>query len=202
MIIHDCEQGSDEWRALRLGKVTGSCFGKAIAGGQGKTKKTYMIQLIAERMSGEPQEGYSNAIMQRGNEIEPLAREYYEQATGQSVREVGFVERDEWIGFSPDGLIGDIGMQEIKSPNSSTHLEYILDNRLPPVYKAQVQGGLWVCERKWCDFISFDPRIKNKPYFCIRVERDEPYIKELNIKLKMFVTEMQELLEKLTVSPY
>lgn len=202
MIIHNCEQGSDEWRALRLGKVTGSCFSKAIAGGQGKTKKTYMSQLLAERMSGEPQEGYSDAVMQRGTEVEPLAREYYEAATGQAVKQVGFVERDEWVGASPDGLIGDDGMLEIKCPNSSTHIETLLSGKVPTTYKAQIQGQLWVCERQWTDFVSYDPRITQKPYFCIRVERDEDYIKELNIKLKMFVTELQETLQKLTESPY
>lgn len=202
MKIHDCIQGSDEWRLARLGMVTASCFSKAIAGGQGKTRKTYMIQLIAELMSGEPQEGYSNAVMQRGTDIEPLAREYYGQATGYTVRQVGFVERDSDVGASPDGLVGDDGMIEIKCPNSSTHIEYILSGKAPATYRAQIQGQLWVCERQWTDFVSFAPRIKDRPYFCVRVERDEDYIGKLETKIEMFVAEMKKELDKLTYSPF
>lgn len=202
MIIHECQQGSDEWYALRLGKVTASCFSKAIAKGQGKVRKTYMIQLIAERLTTEPQEGYSNNTMQRGQEIESAAREYYEMLNDCPVRQVGFVERDEYIGASPDGLIGEEGMIEIKCPFSSTHIEYLLAERLPPVYRKQVQGQLWVCEREWCDFVSYDPRVRQKPYFCERVYRDEDYIKELHIKIQMFIDEMNALMKTLTESPF
>ncbi len=202
MKVYDCQQGSPEWYAARLGKVTASCFGKAIAGGQGKTRKAYMIQLIAERMTGEPQEGYSNATMARGSEIEPFAREYYELLNDVPVRQVGFVERDEDVGASPDGLVGSGGSAEFKCPNSPTHIETILADRVPASHKPQLQGQLWICEREWVDFVSYDPRVSKKPYFCVRVYRDEPYITELSIKITMFITDMKAILEKLTQSPF
>ncbi len=202
MKIHECEQGSPEWYAARLGKVTASCFGKAIAGGQGKTRKTYMIDLIAERMTEESQNGYSNAVMQRGSEVEPEARLYYEQLNGCEVQQVGFIERDGDTGASPDGLVGPDGMIEIKCPNSATHIQYILDDRIPPVHKPQVQGQLWVAERKWCDFVSFDPRVYQKPYFHERVYRDDDYIRDLQIKIYIFVADMKAIMEKLTASPF
>lgn len=206
MIIHECQQGSPEWFAARLGKATASCFSDATSKGRGsapsKTRKSYMLQLIAERMTGEPQEGYSNAIMARGSEIEPLAREYYELLNGVSVRQVGFVERDENTGASPDGLIGEDGILEIKSPNSTTHIEYILADKFPATYKPQVQGQLWICERQWADFISYDPRVSKRPYFCKRIYRDENYVSELEANIDMFVVDMKRLMKKLTASPF
>ncbi len=202
MKIHECQQGSPEWFAVRLGKVTASCFSDAVAGGQGKVRKTYMIKLIAERMTGESENGYTNATIQRGSEVEPLAREYYELLNDCPVRQVGFIERDEYIGASPDGLVGDDGMLEIKCPFSSTHIRYIIEERLPTAYKKQVQGQLWVAEREWVDFISYDPRVHKKRYFCERVYRDEEYIKELQIKIYMFVADMKAMIEKLTASPF
>lgn len=202
MKIHECQQGSPEWYAARSGKATASCFGKAIAGGQGKTRTAYMIQLIAERMTGEPQEGYSNAVMQRGSEIEPQAREYYELLNDCPIRQVGFLERDEHVGASPDGLVGLDGMVEIKCPNSTTHIETILAGKVPTKYKPQIQGQLWVSGYDWVDFVSYDPRVHQKPYFCERVYRDEDYIKELSIKITMFITDMQTLMERLTASPF
>lgn len=202
MIIHECQQGSPEWYAARLGKVTASCFGKAIAKGEGKTRKSYMIDLIAERMTGEAENGYTNAVMQRGSAVEPLAREYYELLNDCPVQEVGFIERDDDIGASPDGLMGEDGMTEFKCPNSATHIGYILADKFPRIHIPQVQGQLWVAERKWCDFVSFDHRVTQKPYFCKRVYRDEDYIKELQIKIYMFVADMKKLMEQLTASPF
>ena len=202
MKIIDCVQGTEEWFLARLGKATTSCFSKAIAGGQGKTRKTYMIQLVAERLTGEPQDNYNNAAMQHGSETEPLAREYYSLINDVTVEQVGFIERDDDIGCSPDGLVGADGMTEFKCPNSSTHITYLLEDRLPTTYKAQVQGNLWVAERQWIDFVSYDPRVTRRPYFCKRVFRDDAYIIELNIKLVMFVNELKETMEKLTKSPF
>lgn len=199
MKIHDnIIQGSPEWFVARLGKVTASCFGQAIAGGAGKTRKTYMIQLIAERMTGESQNGYSNAVMQRGIEIEPDAREYYELLYDVPVTQVGFIERDEDVGASPDGLVGKDGMTQFKCPNSSTHIETILAGKMPAKHMPQVQGEIWVAEREWCDFVSYDPRVHQRPIFTDRIYRDEGYIKELHIKITMFVNEMKKLMKKLT----
>ena len=183
----DCIQGSDEWFAAKLGIASASNFSKILAKGQGKTRKTYMLQLAAERLSGEPQETYSNAVMDRGSEVEPQARAYYEKFHGLAIEQVGFCKLTDDIGCSPDGLVVDSGLIEIKCPNSTTHLTYIIEDRLPLAYIAQVQGQLWVINRKWCDFISFDPRIKGRPFWSVRVKRDEPYINNLAIEVNQFI---------------
>ena len=202
MIIHECQQGSPEWFAARLGKVTASNFADAIAGGQGIVRKKLMIKLIAERMTGLPAESYSNKAMEHGTATEQEAREYYEALNGVSVRQVGFIERDEDTGASPDGLVGDDGTLEIKCPFPTTHIKYILADKMPADHVKQVQGGLWVAERKWCDFMSYDPRVRQRPSFIARVYRDEDDIKELHIKITMFITDMQKLMERLTASPF
>jgi len=207
MKIIECDQGSPEWLMARLGKVTASCFGDALAQnrqktGVGVTSLKYMRKLIAERLSGEVQDSYTNAVIDRGSEVEQEARDYYEKLNGVLVTQVGFVEYSEDVGASPDCLMGDDGMGEIKCPNSSTHIEYILADRLPTVYVPQVQGGMWVCERQWCDFVSFDPRVKQRPYFCKRVFRDEEYIKDLESKIAIFVAEMKRTIEKLIECPF
>jgi hypothetical protein len=161
-----------------------------------------MIQLIAERLTTEPQEGFSNAVMQRGSEIEPYAREYYELLNDCPARQVGFVERNEDIGASPDSLVGEDGLLEIKCPLPTTHIRTLIDDNVPAEHKPQIQGQLWVCERQWCDFVSYDPRVRQKPYFCERVYRDEDYIKELHIKIQMFIDEMNALMKTLTEPPF
>jgi putative phage-type endonuclease len=202
MRILDCPQHSPEWYQARLGKVTASCFSKALAGGQGKTRASYMLQLVAERLTGEPQDTYTNAAMERGSEVEPAAREYYQLAEDISIEQIGFIEHDDNIGASPDALVGTDGLVEIKCPNSTTHITYILEDRLPPTYKAQVQGQLWVAERQWCDFVSYDPRMRSRQYFCVRVYRDEEYIKELATGLYGFVADLQELMDRLTADTF
>ena len=185
--IHMMDQRSDEWYAVRLGKVTASAFSNATAGGAGKTRTTLMRKLIAERMTDLPEESYSNGAMDWGTETEEQARDYYAQINDCIVKEVGFVELNEDIGASPDGLIGENGLIEIKCPNSSTHIGYILDNKLPSSYVKQVQGQMWVTGRKWTDFVSYDPRVSKRPYWCIRVSRDEKVIAELDVKLNAFI---------------
>jgi len=202
MIIHNCQQGSDEWLALRLGKITASKFNAVLAKGQGKTRRAHMVQLAAEILTGEQQEGYSNGAMEWGTEQEPFAREYYESLNDCVVGQVGFVELSEWVGVSPDGLVGEDGLIEIKCPNSTTHITTILSDKFPSTYKPQIQGQLWVTGGKWCDFVSYDPRIKNRPFFSVRVERDEAYIKELEIQVTIFTTELKEMIEKLTASKF
>ncbi len=201
-IYEDIIQGSPEWYAVRLGKCTASNFATATAGGTGKTRKDYMIKLVAERMTGLPAESYSNKAMERGSGTEQEARQYYEALNGVTVRQVGFIARDEDVGCSPDGLVGEPGMTQFKCPYSTTHLKYILAGKMPTDYFKQVQGELWVAEREWSDFVSFDPRVKQRPYFCKRVYRDDAFIKELHIKIIMFVDEMKDMLNQLTKSPF
>jgi putative phage-type endonuclease len=197
MRVIDCIQGSDEWYEARLGKVTGSCFSKVLAKGQGKTRNSYMIQIAAERLTGLPQEAYSNEVMARGTLVEPQAREAYEAFYGVSVEQVGFCELDDNVGVSPDGLVGKAGSIEIKCPNTTTHIDTILRDRVPPQYTAQIQGLLWITDRKWCDFISFDPRMRSNRIWVKRVERDQGYIDNLKREIIGFILELNDLIEKI-----
>lgn len=202
MEIIDCIQGTEAWRMARLGIVSASNFAKILAKGQGKTRNAYMLHLAAERLSGEPQDTFSNAVMDRGTEMEPLARKKYEDEKKVVVEQVGFIKLDKNIGCSSDGLILDVGGLEIKSPNSTTHLSYIMGEKLPSTHVAQVQGNMWVTDRKWWDFVSFDPRIECQPFWCIRVKRDEAYINKLAIDVNQFIIELEELTKKITQCPY
>jgi len=200
-IITDISQGSEEWKSLRLGKITASCFDKVMAKGRGnapsKTRQSYMMQLAAEILTQQPQDSFTNQYMEWGNECEPQARSMYEFNNNVDVEEVAFITLDEFVGVSPDGLVGSDGLLEIKCPKTTTQLERFLFGEFPSTYKAQVQGQLWVSEREWCDFVSFDPRINGSAsYFEIRVDRDEDYIKTLSIEINKFKDELHELISK------
>lgn len=197
MKIIDCIQGSEEWIAARLGKVTGTGFQKVLAKGQGKTRKSYMIQLVAERLSGLPQDSFCNGAMDWGTQHEDEAVAAYEAMKGVEVQKVGFVEYTDDIGVSPDGFVGDDGMAEIKCPNTATHIQTILSDKMPTTYTAQVQGNLWVSERQWCDFVSFDPRMKSQRIFIVRVPRDDEYINNLQYETSKFLAELKELCERI-----
>lgn len=199
-MIIDCIQGSDEWFAARLGKVTASMFHEVLNKKSGRG--TYMLKLAAERLTGISQNGYSNAVMERGKEYEAEAREHYSALFGREIVEVGFVKHGEWIGSSPDGFVGDEGLIEIKCPNSTTHIVTLIKNRMPTQHIPQVQGQLWITGRLWCDFISYDPRMVNRPFFCLRVERDEEYIKNLEAATNIFVTELKELIAKVKADTF
>ncbi len=194
MQVFDCEQGSSEWFDLKRGKVTASHFSDVLNKGSGR--KTYMYRVLAERLSGETHPAFSNKAMEDGIEKEPQARAYYEALFGK-VEQVGFVQLDEDVGCSPDGLVGDDGLLEIKAPYVSTHLAYIYNNRLPAIYVPQVQGQLLVTDRRWCDFVSYAPTVKARPFWKIRVYRDESFIKELKIRIIMFVSELKEMEKKI-----
>jgi len=199
-IITGIEQGSEEWLSMRLGWITASKFKDVIAGGAGKTRKSYMYMLAAEAITGERADSYSNEYMEWGTVTEPQARSMYEFDTGNQVDEVSFVKfsSDNKIGISPDGLIGDDGGIEIKCPKTTTQIETFLSGKMPACHKAQVQGSLWVTGRKWWDFVSFDPRIDGKSsYFCVRVERDEEYIAELKDKCLKFEQELTQIINDL-----
>lgn len=201
-IIKDIKQGTDEWKQLRLGKVTASRLSDVISNGRGsapsKTRASYMLQLAAETLTGEPEDSFNNKYMDWGNECEPQARSMYEFDSGNDVEEVAFVIASDSFGVSPDGLVGEDGLLEIKCPKTTTQIDRYLKGKFPTEYKAQVQGQLLATKRKWCDFVSFDPRISGAAqYFCIRVERDEEYIAELERGIEKFTTELVEMLEVL-----
>ena len=197
MIIHTMEQGSPEWFAVKCGKVSASNISSVMAKGKGITRKNYMMRLLAERLSGIPQETYTNGAMQWGIDTEPLAREAFEADNLEVVEQVGFIEINDYLGCSPDGLIGDDCGVEIKCPNTATHLGYILDNKPVADYRDQIQGTLWMTGRKSWYLVSFDPRVPSRPLWQIRIERDEKRIKEIADEVEIFTSEMLELIEKI-----
>lgn len=205
-IYPDMIQGSDDWFDKRLGMVTSSNFDKATSKGRGKaaslTRLKYMRKLVGERDRQIVQESFSSRSMVRGSGTEQQACEYYEFVNSCTVQHVGFVERDDDVGCSPDGLVGDDGLVEIKCPDPHTHIGYIQDDKVPDAYIDQIQGQLWVTDRKWCDFVSFDPHMSKRKIFVKKVYRDEKYITELHINIVMFVTELKEMLEKLNHCPF
>lgn len=213
MKIIDCIQGSPEWYAARLGKVTASNFSKAVSSGKGslpsKTRKDYMKALAYERKHGIPfpQKFKGNSAMDHGTEMEDEARGYFASLMGEDIRQVGFIEYNDDIGFSPDGLIGDDTTLEIKCPELLTYMDYIEADRidfssLSKAYRDQIQGGLFVTGRKYCYFGLYDDRYPSRPGIHALFDRDEDYIKKLHIKIVMFVNDLKELYEKLTKSPY
>ena len=194
--IFDCEQGSQEWYACRLGIPTASEFSTVLAKGQGKTRRTYLLKLAGERLTGELSESYSNPHMERGKEMEAEARSLYTFMTDAVPSAVGFI-RNGGKGASPDGLIDANGLIEIKTKLPHLQLEVLLADRLPPEHVAQCQGALWVAEREWLDFVSYWPKL---PLFVKRVYRDEDYIKNLAAEVATFNSEMLELIEKIQPS--
>lgn len=201
MIIHTMEQGSQEWKDIRLGKVTASKFADAMAGGTGATKFKLMDALLGELESGEPEPRYIDKNMEWGTENEPFAREEYQDTFGVKVVQVGFVELNEFVGVSPDGLVGEDGLLEIKCPKISTHVKYRRENKFPTTYKKQVQGQLWVTDRKWCDFVSYNPTSK-EPLWRVRVVRDEKLIKEIEVGVNIFVEEMKKTMATFNNCPF
>lgn len=197
MITLDMEQGSLEWMQARAGKPSASNFDKLVTmkGELSKQAQKYMYQLAGETLAGCKEEGYTNANMQRGIELEQSAREYYELINEVSVEEVGFcMDEKSRYGASPDGLVGEEGLLEIKCPTMAVHIEYLVNGKLPSTYFQQVQGQLLVTGRKWCDFMSYYPDIRP---FIVRVERDEEFIKKLETALNEFCDELEKLVEKI-----
>lgn len=195
-MIVELVQGSPEWHRFRAGKITASAFADVMTGGKGKTRRSYMMRLIAERLTGKPQESFTSREMQWGIDCEPQARALYEFVTGNEVRQVGMVMRSEWVGCSPDGLVGDDGGIEIKCPNTSTHIGYCIANELPDDYRWQVQGCLWVTGRAWWDFVSFDPRLPQRMIHVVRCLPDEKMHAELAEGVEKFEAELAEYMEQ------
>ena len=197
------EQRTDEWFAARLGKVTASKVSDVVAktkSGYGASRATYMSQLLVERLTGNPTEFYANAAMQWGTDTEPQARAAYEFITNNSVVEEGFISHPtiEMSGASPDALVGDDGMLEIKCPNTSTHVQTLLDEKIPKKYVDQMQWQMACAEREWCDFVSFDPRLPDgNDFFCTRLKRDDKRIADLESDVTDFLDELSTQIVKL-----
>jgi putative phage-type endonuclease len=197
MIILDVEQGSEEWLAARAGIPTASCFDKIITstGKASTSADAYMNKLLGEWLMGGPEESFSSDWMQRGNELEPEARAFYEFETETPVEQVGIVYLDDQklVSCSPDGLTQNGGI-EIKCPSAGVHTSYLLSGSLPTKYKQQVQGCMWICQRSHWDFIAYHPGID--PLIC-RVIRDDNYIADMCVALNKFTTKMLERREQL-----
>jgi len=196
-------QGSSEWFYQRLGKVTASRVADVIAKtktGYSTSRDNYMAQLVVERLTFTKQESYTNAAMQWGTDTEPFARAAYEATQGVMVEEVGFVRHPsiEWAGASPDGLVGDDGLVEIKCPNTATMIETLLSQKVPGKYFIQMQFQLACTGRKWCDYVVFDPRMPAKAQmFVRRVDRDDEYIAHLEEEIAKFLVEVESQVQKL-----
>ena len=198
------DQRSSEWFAARLGKVTASRIADVVARiktGYGASRQTYMNQLLDELMTGRKQDGFSNAAMQWGIETEPQARAAYEILTGNEVTEVGFVVHPtiDQAGASPDGLVGDDGMVEIKCPNTGTHRDFLLTGKIPKRYFLQMQWQMACCQRQWCDFVSFDPRLTDGGLHCKieRVEACADTIADLENEVQLFLSELNGVLQRI-----
>lgn len=192
----DCTQGTPEWHAARAGKVTASKIADMMAKtktGWGASSANYLADLVAERLTGTVAEGFTNAAMQWGTEKEPEARAAYEFYRDASVEQLGFVLHPtiDYSGCSPDGLVSVDGMVEIKCPNTATHLETLLGATVPEKYIKQMQWQMRCCERQWCDFVSYDPRLPARmQLFVKRVHRDDAAISEIEHEVLIFLREV------------
>jgi putative phage-type endonuclease len=192
------EQRSDEWFAMRLGKVTASRISDLMArtrSGYGASRANYEAQLVAERLTGTVQDSYSNAAMKWGTETEPQARAAYEFARDVDVIEIAFVEHPTIAnsGASPDGLVGGDGLVEIKCPNTATHIETLLGGSIPDKYVLQCLWQMACTGRKWCDLASFDPRLPPSMQLVVhRIERDEKAIAEIEKEVAEFLRGVEQ----------
>ena len=195
------DQRTDDWFTARLGKVTASRVADVVAKtktGVSASRGNYMAQLIVERLTGKPVESFSSSAMQWGTDTEPLARAAYELATDTMVEEIGFVEHESipMCGASPDGLVGDDGLIEIKCPNTATHIETLINNTIDNRYVLQMQWQMACTDRKWCDFVSFDPRMPEALQMkIIRINFNEMLVVDLENQVEQFLNEVQEKLE-------
>ncbi len=196
-------QGTDEWKRIKLGHVSGSSIADVMAkgkSGEAITRKKYRTRIVAERLSNEIMESFSNSSMEWGVLQEPFARQAYEVSRETFVDKTGFWLHPtiKWLGVSPDGLVGDDGLVEIKCPNTTTHIDYLDADVVPTEYYKQIQCQLWVTNREWCDFVSYDPRLPERNrLFVKRLYRSNDTISDMEVEVKQFLSEVESLIEKL-----
>ena len=197
MIVHHCEQGSKEWHALRWGIPTASNFDRIITatGKPSKQSDEYRRYLLAERYFGHPLETVKTSWMERGSEMEGEACAFYEFSRDIAVAHVGIITNDAGtVGASPDGLVGDDGLVEFKCPSPENHIRYMLWSDVAKDYRVQLQGQLWIAERKWTDICSYHPAMEP---VIVRVERDEEFIGLLAAEMAKFVERLEAEAEEL-----
>jgi len=196
-------QGSEAWFLQRLGKATASRIADVIAktkSGYSTSRENYRVELALERITGQRQESYTNGAMQWGTDTEPLARAAYEAHTGHIVDEVPMLPHPTiaMSGASPDGLVDKDGQIEVKCPNSATHAKTLLAKKPDGKYITQMQWQMACTGRKWCDFVSFDPRFPEHLQLCvIRVERDDEMIASLEQEVTSFLAEVAQMVQQL-----
>ncbi|MBF0786168.1 exonuclease [Muribacter muris] len=199
-------QGSAEWFEQRRGKVTASRIADLMAktkSGYAASRQNYLMQLLCERFTGKVEESYKSDAMKRGNELEPEARNWYQIETGEVVEQVGFIDHPyiDFAGASPDGLVGNDGLIEIKCPNTATHIETLRTKQPSDRYYKQMQWQMAVTGRKWCDFVSFDNRLPdNLAFFCTRIARNGSVIAEIEAEVTAFLTELEVLQTELNAT--
>jgi putative phage-type endonuclease len=201
MKILSMPQGSPEWLAARAGKVTASRISDVMAAKTTAAYKNYQAQIVAEILTGQPQEsGFTNAAMQWGTDKEPLARAEYEMFCAWDVEEVGLVLHPtiERGASSPDGLVSSDGLVEIKCPNTTTHLQTLIDKKQPSKYEYQMLWNMACTGRKWCDFVSYDPRLpEDLQLFVHRFDRDDKRIAEIEAAVTQFLSEVDEMIDNI-----
>lgn len=199
MIIIDAAQGTPEWHAARCGRVTASRVADLMRqnkGGVSATRATYIGELVAERLSGFVAiDTFTSKAIEHGKEFEAEARRAYAFMQDADVAEVGFVVHPtiERAGCSPDGLVGEHGLVEFKCPNSATHIATLRGAPIKPDYVKQMLWQMACCERQWCDFVSYDPRMPpNMRLHVVRVQRDEKAIADITDAVKAAISEVEE----------
>jgi putative phage-type endonuclease len=191
------EQGTPEWHELRRGKVTASRVADILAKtktGPSASRQNYLIELALQRTTKTIEPSYTNAAMEWGTATEPQARVAYEVATNNFVDQVAFVDHPtiKWFGCSPDGLVGKDGLLEIKCPNSATHWEYFKAKEPPKKYFIQMQAQMAVTGTKWCDFVSFDPRMPERSQLLVvKVPIDPEFILQMETEIQIFLNEVE-----------
>lgn len=193
--VHTMPQGTPEWFAVRLGIPTASMFGTIMAKGRdgaSKTRQTYLYKLAGERLTGEPMDNFSNRHMERGNEMEPEARQLYAFMQDAEPELVGFITNGP-KGCSPDSLLGADGMLEIKTKLPHLMLAVHESGGFPSEHRAQCQGQLWVAEREWVDLVCYWPKM---PPLITRAYRDEAFIASLSDAVDQFNDDLETLVAK------
>lgn len=197
------EQGSQEWFNARLGKVTASRVADVMAKtktGISASRANYLTELVVERLTNQKAESFTNEYMQHGIDTEPMARMAYEAAKSVLVTEMGFIDHPSIgnFGCSPDGLLEDDGLIEIKCMSSKNAVETLISKKVPTKYIIQMQTQMAVTGRKYCDFVSFDPRLpEDLQLFIVRVDRDDEFIAKIEEEVSTFLKEVDETLIKL-----
>lgn len=197
------DQGSDEWKRMRLGKVTASRIADMLSKtktGWGASRANYRSQLVSERLTGAFTDSYVSAAMEWGTETEAEARDAYSFMTATDVVPIDFVPHPSigMAGCSPDGLIGDDGLVEIKCPNTATHIETLLGRSVPGKYRQQMMFQMACTGRRWCDFVSYDPRMpEDMRLFVSRLHRDDAAISEMESEVVKFLSEVESTVAQL-----